>query len=325
MLRVGKVPGVRARKKEDPIQKQARKPTQAHERLGFLTSPTSNSICVATELEHHEQSPAESTSWGTDWQLEPSNTATVDLMGDLDTCGETVDGSSGSTGSVLIVSHDEPCILSPEANLDSFLFQMPTPFSTDQLIDTHHVSNTPVSLVSHARSEGDSQCCLECCQMISDLENYIEAELKAFRILLGIVRRALGRLSELITSQMAPRNARCILLFTTLIYQILELLEAFPSLIREEVNRQRDRNLAGSYTGVGLGDFAMDAEEQSAFRIQSTLKEVHHATEVLGKLRALSTGSTGSANSGDSGSRNHSYLDLELRFRELVAQCQKSE
>ncbi len=162
--------------------------------------------------------------------------------------------------------------------------------------------------------------------MISDLESYIEAELNLFKILLGILRTALRRLSELITSQRASRNTRCILLFTTLIYQILELLEAFPSLVVDEISRQRDRALAGSHFGIRLGEFAIDTEEQSVFRTQAILKKVNQGTEVLRKLRALSTGSASSVNSsnlGDFDSRSDQYFDLELRFNQLAARLQK--
>ncbi|RWA06386.1 hypothetical protein EKO27_g8724 [Xylaria grammica] len=276
-------------------------------------------------------------SWAADWQLEQSNTATFDLLNELDTHASSyinathtgaAEGSSDSTGFVTAASSEESYILSPpDASLDELLmFQLATPLPPDQMVEITATPGMPMSLGLRPRSEGDSQCCVECCQMINDLENYIMAELKAFKILLGIIRRAMGKLGELITSQQNSRNLRCIMLFTTLMYQMLELLEACLSIVVAENSRQQGRGLSGTSLGIGFGDFTIDAEEQSAFRTQTILKEVHQAMETLGKLRTLATGSAGALDGSDSGSvsrRSDHYLDLELRFKELRDRIQQ--
>ncbi|KAI0542842.1 hypothetical protein GGR58DRAFT_449815 [Xylaria digitata] len=337
--RVGKVPGIRAKRKQIHIQKQA--PPQS--KNGLSTDKTTDSISVSTEsglfeqVRDCEQDHDDTMSWATGWQLEPSNTATFDLLDELDTHASsnmnptltgTAEESSGSAGFETTASSEGSYMLSPpDGNLDALLMiQLATPPQPEQAIEIEKSSVIPMSLGLRSRSEGDSQCCLECCQMISDLENYIMAELKAFKILLGIIRRALGRLAELINSQQNSRNLRCIMLFTTVMYQILELLEACLSNVVAETSRQQGRGFSAGSLGIGFGDFTIDAEEQSAFRIQTILKEVYQAMEALSKLRTLATGAVGTQNSSDSGNTNQRgdyCLDLELRFKELRDRIQQ--
>ncbi|KAI1823898.1 hypothetical protein F4861DRAFT_531267 [Xylaria intraflava] len=339
--RVGKVPGIRAKRRQVHAQGQA--PPQR--KNGLTAGKALDSISVSTEAGLCEQSHGDrdrdhddATSWATGWQLEPSGVETFGLLGELDTLtsskiaathAETPALSSGSSGLVTVASSEEPynMLSSADANFDGLLmFQLATPLQSEQATEIEMTSAMPMSLGLRPRSEDDSQSCIECCQMINDLENYIIAELKAFKILLAIIRRALGRLAEIINSQQNSRNLRCIMLLTTLMYQILELLEACLSTIVAETSRHQVRTFSGEPIGIGFGDFTIDAEEQSAFRIQTILKEVHHAMETLGKLRALATGTSSSVNGSESGDVNqHSdhCLDLELRFKELRDRIQR--
>jgi hypothetical protein len=337
--RVGKVPGIRAKRNKDQIQKQMNTP--APSKHGFPTEKVTDSISVSTEARLFEQSheceqdPDDTMSWATDWQLEPSATTTFDLLDELDSHAPSnissvhpgvTDGSSGS-GFVTTASSEESYMLSPtDANLEGLLmFQLATPIQTEPSVGIG-TSAMPMSLGLLPRSERDSQCCLECCQMINDLENYIMAELKAFKILLGIIRRALGKLAELISSQHNSKNLRCIMLFTTLLYQILELLETCLSTVLAETSRQQGQGLSGGSLGFGFGDFTIDAEEQSAFRTQSILKEVQHAIEVLSKLRSISTWPSSNPSNSDLRDMNqHSdhCLDLEMRFKALRTRIQR--
>jgi len=339
--RVGKVPGIRAKRNKDQIQKHMNTP--APSKHGFSAEKVTDSISVSTEARLFEQSheceqdPDDTMSWATDWQLEPSATATFDLLDELDPHTSSsinaahsgaADGSSGSAGFVTTASSEESYMLSPtDANLEGLLmFQLATPMQTEPPVGIETTSAMPMSIGLFPRSERDSQCCLECCQMINDLENYIMAELKAFKILLGIIRRALGKLAELISSQQNSKNIRCIMLFTTLMYQILELLETCISTVLAETSRQQGQGFAGGSLGFGFGDFTIDAEEQSAFRTQSILKEVQHAIETLSKLRSISTGTSINPNNSDLrdiDQRSDHCLDLEIRFKGLRTRIQR--
>ncbi|KAI3390257.1 hypothetical protein diail_10854, partial [Diaporthe ilicicola] len=133
---------------------------------------------------------------------------------------------------------------------------------------------SPMSLGLQPRNEVDSQCCIECCQLINDLENYIMAELR--------------------TVQQGSRNKRCMVLFTALLYQVYELLEACFTTVMQEKDRQLgSRGLTGALPnslGFGFGDLsAIDAEEQAGLRTRSVLREVQQASEVLRKLKARAT------------------------------------
>ncbi|KAJ3577061.1 hypothetical protein NPX13_g3503 [Xylaria arbuscula] len=336
--RVGKVPGIRAKRKQAHIQKQG----AAQSEYGQSADKPTDSIFVSTEANgvHHahecEPDQGNTMSWTTGWHLETSGNSTFSLLDELDTCtpdnidtaisGGT-DGSSESTGFVTTDSSEETYILTPpDTNLDELLmFQLVNPIQPEPNVGLDTTSGIPTSSGSRLRTEGDSQCCLECCQMINDLENYIMAELKAFKILLGIIRRALGRLRELINSQQNPGNPRCVMLFTTLMHQILELLGACHSIV---VAEPKGRGFSGGSLGIGFGDYTIDAEEQSAFRIQTILKEVNQAMEALTKLRALAAGATShrcSSGSEDTNQRSDYCLDLELGFKELRQKIQRTQ
>ncbi|GAW26026.1 hypothetical protein SAMD00023353_1901010 [Rosellinia necatrix] len=285
--RVGKVPGIRAKRKQAHVQKQA----AVQSKYRPSADKTTDSIFIPTEANvvgrGHECEPdqGDAISWTTGWHLEPAGNPSFSLLNELEACtpedidttlsGGT-DGSSVSAGFVTTDSSEETYILTPaDTNLDEFLmFQPISPLQPEPTVQLETTSGTLATLGSRPRNEGDSQCCLECCQMINDLENYIMAELKAFKILLGIIRRALGRLGGLINSQQNVGNARCIMLFTTVMHQILELLEACLSSV---VAEPKGRGLSGGLLGIGFGDFTIDAEDQSAFRLQTILKEVNLA------------------------------------------------
>ncbi|KAI0401582.1 hypothetical protein F4802DRAFT_422397 [Xylaria palmicola] len=329
--RVGKVPGIRAKRRKD----HGEKPARPQGKTVFTTTQTSVTATPTTESSLHSHDHNDTMSWVTDWRLDGPGTATLDLLEELDTTSNmnsvhtSTGEDSGSSGFMTNGSGDEAYIISsPDANLINLpMFQLATPVATGPGTDLPQSPRMPMTLGLRPRNEGDSQCCLECCQMINDLENYIMAELKAFKILLGIIRRALERLGALIDLQQDSRNLRCVMLFTTLMYQILELLEVCLSIVTAETTRQRSRSLAGVSFGIGFGDITMDAEEQSAFRMQTILREVQQAAEVLVKLRALATGgSDRNASGAQQGvvAQGDHYLDLELRFKDLAARFRGS-
>jgi len=183
----------------------------------------------------------------------------------------------------------------------------------------------PLSLGLRPRNEQDSQCILECVRIITDVENYIMAELKSFKILLSIIRKALNSLKRLIGLQQASRNLRCLFLFSTIQYQVLEMLEACFTNVQRECNIGGNSTAGASALGprkpcMGLEDFGVDPEEQSEWRLQMILKEVNHATETLKKMKSLAgVGPDANESQGDdaSTSREGCYLDLELRLEDL--------
>lgn len=181
---------------------------------------------------------------------------------------------------------------------------------------------------SRSKSQNDSQFVIDCTQIISDLENYIVADLKSFKIVLGLVKRALEKLVQLSDMQQGTRTMRCMILLTAIVYQIVELLEVCFVMLSEESDRQSGPNLTSLrpsggllLPGLGLGDFGIDVEEQNAWRSQMLLKEVRQASEVLRRLKTLAyLGPEVSAASAAQGSRGREqcFVDLELRLTDLA-------
>ncbi|KAK6196624.1 hypothetical protein LQW54_011364 [Pestalotiopsis sp. IQ-011] len=146
----------------------------------------------------------------------------------------------------------------------------------------------PMSIELQSRREIDSRCCIECCQLIGDLEKLVMSNLKVFRMILQIVRGVIEKLSHMIRLQQSSRNDKCIMLLNTLMYQILEVLEVCLSTATTEREGQRHRALDGGGL-FDLGDFMVDEEEQSALRMHTILTETNKAADVLNRLRDLAS------------------------------------
>jgi len=189
---------------------------------------------------------------------------------------------------------------------------------------TSPIARRAPSLERRQRNDIDSRCVVECCQTITDLENYILAELKAFKIVVGIIKRALEKVTQLINIQNGSRNLRCMMLFTTIMYQVLELIESSYTTLDEESERHRNRSMDQSpsllMAGLGLGDLCMDPEEQSAWSAQIILKESNQAAEVVRKIKALASVGPNLAGTDSSlgKARELCYIDLEMRFKDLA-------
>ncbi len=153
---------------------------------------------------------------------------------------------------------------------------------------------------SKPRSSINSQCILECTQVISNLETYILADLKALDLVLGIVKRTIDKLDELVSLQKDSRDSCCTALFGVAMYQVMQLLEAgcvgLTDSNESTIQGMGDGSqaMAGSYMPVfGLGTFQMDPEEQRAWRAQFVVKELQHSDLILRKMVALSESSQG--------------------------------
>ncbi|CAJ2504447.1 Uu.00g118410.m01.CDS01 [Anthostomella pinea] len=323
--RVGKVPGVRAKRKHTPNRNDSQQ--SPRNQASISSKRSTNHAATSTDLTYPDPDHEENVNWSTDWDLDPSS---VDFSEELASIHipshTTAQGLSASPGPIMTFSGAEEYSLPDiDPSLEEFFMTQPSiPTPTEQPSEAFSSPQLPSMMGLRPRDESDSQCCLECCQIISDLENFIMTELKAFKIILGIVRKTLERLNHLVHVQESSRDIRCIMLFITLMYQILDLSGAGLSTVADEADRQRKRSLSGVTSGLGFGDFSMDAQEQSAFRMQAILKEVQHANEILGRIRALAGAGTTSDANGTSGSgqgqaRGDCFLDLDVRFHELVA------
>ncbi|KAI0382177.1 hypothetical protein F5Y04DRAFT_50310 [Hypomontagnella monticulosa] len=315
--RVGKVPGIRAKKRPSGQQNQ----TQRLQNLAnvseerYLSPPDD-----ATEPNFQEEIHNGNTEWSiTDWDIPPSDTITMtppDNPSDLQVAQPNDFEAPANREIDISIDPSIQELLAPNPTLNSPTWQAEDISCTPQL---------QVSLGLRPRTEVDSQCCLECCQIINDLETYIMADLKVFKIILGIVQNATSKLAQLIRLQRGSRNLRCMMLFTTLMYQILELLEVGLCAIAADKDKPRTRILAGG-TAFEYEGVSVDVEEQSVLRKQTLLKEVKQATEVLGMLTILATAGPNSEPgigpvSAQGKAGGECQIDLECRFKDLALRC----
>lgn len=342
--RAGKVQGPRTRKRQQSSDHgEPRGGTQGFPSAGSsLTStttrasgfPSDSTVSDYQELDEFD----DSMTWVSEWQVDPPEKVTTDKSEAASTIQVATHNSARSVlpdpASTTVFSdcEGEYDFSQIEPSFEDFLKAIsPRVTSTPPAQPVQQPAQAEpheMSLGLRPRRQMDSQCCLDCCQIIMDLENYIMAELKASKIILGIVRRALERVSSLVAMQQGSRNLRCLMLFTTLLYQIHELLELCRATVDAEETQQRERGLAGAASGLGFGDYTIDAEEQSALRKQSLLRVIRQAAEVVGRLRVLAGVGPGENLPSLEGSesvggkaRQECYNDLELRFKDL---CNRS-
>ncbi|KAJ8122151.1 hypothetical protein O1611_g9914 [Lasiodiplodia mahajangana] len=204
--------------------------------------------------------------------------------------------------------------------MDLLLPQSPAQTPVEEAQDEPQMDDRerPVRRSHNASPNADSKCCLECCQIIYDLENYIMSEMKAFKIILGIIRQTQEKLSDLIDLQRYSLNPRCSMLFNTILYQILELMAMCLSTLESEPDQSHGRPHTGISAGLGLGYSSIDVEEQSRLGVQIIAREARRATEFLRKVESLVPRSQGVASASQRGAGRDAHLDLELRFQEIT-------
>jgi hypothetical protein len=186
----------------------------------------------------------------------------------------------------------------------------------------------------HTESGNDSQCVLVCSQMIISLEKYLMDDLKVFDLILGIVKRVIDNLSPLVGGQ-GSRNSKCLALFSTIMYQIIELLEAGCSnFLAEELDDNmvngQSNHLGGSLHGhdLGFGAFCATSVDRRRFRAQIVLRKLHPIAELTRKVALLcDAGWSNGYNPRSSTSQERAGTgyrrDLEPRLKLLIERVRR--
>ncbi|KAF2204310.1 hypothetical protein GQ43DRAFT_460840 [Delitschia confertaspora ATCC 74209] len=341
--RVGKVPGIRGKRRK----------TQSGENQHVGQNTGAVSDLVTTGRGHEKDSfedegDDQTISWATEPQVNASD-EDGDFIDHSNThsshsSSHVVDTSTSnfqSSSNTLIGSSTSDFSVLPTMgfNLDELLMST-TPLnsphqtqsaSLNQTSDSLGIFKNSVTQDQQQKNAIDSECVVECCQMISDLESYIVADLRAFKIILGIVREGFAKLQELIGFQQTSRNLRCMMLFATIMYQIHHLLESCHARLASEgedglPTSAASRSLGLRKSGLGLGKFCIDAEEQSTWRSEIILKEVHQGVEVLRMIKALAgVGPDGfNPETPQEKAREHCYVDIELCWKDLAERIAQS-
>ncbi|KAI1122640.1 hypothetical protein F5Y10DRAFT_270885 [Nemania abortiva] len=298
---VGRVPGVRAKRKqalgEESEQRSPRRGSVARWSAGLPTTSTGAGFQAVEQ--------ASMISWPSNWQSQQEAAASSDVLSPQHT------GADSRYGAV------------PHADaffMDLLLPQSPAQTPIEETQDEPQIEHTERSARRsyNGSPNADSKCCVECCQIIYDLENYIMSEMRAFKIILGIIRQTQEKLNDLIDLQRDSLNPRCMMLFSTILYQILELMAMCLSIVESEQNQWHGRPHAGISAGLGLGYSSIDAEEQSTLGVRIIAREARRATEFLRKLESLVPRSRDGASGSQRGAGRDAHVDLELRFQEII-------
>ncbi|KAF2265214.1 hypothetical protein CC78DRAFT_579621 [Lojkania enalia] len=325
--RIGKNPGIRAKKRRiqneenallRPTENQQQKTHQPDFQILQTSLPPSTPGLASPVINSVDQSTNdEAFQWATTSQLDSSEAS-----------GELLDTLTGGTTGTSATSES----VAPNSAIDDFMSNLDLDFDemwNSQAIRQPFQNRQEATLdpppipddSQKLRNENDSRCVMQCCHFISDLETYISAEIEAFQIRLGIARKANGRLHELIGFQQGSRNLRCLMLFNTVCYQIIELLDLCHKTIASSDSYRR----SGSFLmlgGIGFGEFGFDEEERLAWQKQRIVKEINKVSEMVRKIKTLAgVGPDHSTSEATplAAARGNCYNDLEARIKELAA------
>ncbi|KAI0172952.1 hypothetical protein GGR52DRAFT_572762 [Hypoxylon sp. FL1284] len=172
----------------------------------------------------------------------------------------------------------------------------------------------------------DSKCVLASAHILATLENYLLSELRALDLILEAIRKATIELKKLVQLQQQSRCSRCILLFTAIMFQVVELLEVGSRPLPDSEDDFPGGFLAGMQThfvpALGFGAFSPNAEEQRSWRSQLVRREYRHVSEILSSVMVLARlGPRGASPAPEMvAQRTMCLMNLERKLKDL---CKK--
>lgn len=168
----------------------------------------------------------------------------------------------------------------------------------------------------------DSQCVLECSQIIGTMENYILTELKALDLCLTIVRQATEALERLVDTQQTSRNFRCMALFSVVIYQIIEVLGFGCTHFLSEAECDK-ANKSLNAPSFGMGHFGIEARGQTRWRADLLQKEIQGTLHILQRIVGLARLGPRQACQSTPDDRAGCYRELQGRLEALSEQVRQ--
>lgn len=134
----------------------------------------------------------------------------------------------------------------------------------------------------------DSECVMVCTHIIAVLENYLLCEPKTLYLVLEPTRKATAELKNLVQLQQESRCDRCISLFTIILSQMIDLLEAGARPPPEsEAGLPAGRFLSGMQSNLGFSAFSFTADEQRGWQSRIVRKEYHNVAEVVSTVMQM--------------------------------------
>lgn len=170
-------------------------------------------------------------------------------------------------------------------------------------------------------SQLDSHCVLSCVRVIGTLENYLLGSLKNLDLIMEILSRSGMEMQKLVRLQQKSRCDRCLLLFNTVIFQMIELLEAGAKPL--SAGRADFLGGAGFFpieeAGFGFGSLSPSTEEQRSWRSRIVRGACKHVGEVVsGVIGIAQMGPRGvSLPPGAIEQRVKCLVEMELKLKKL--------
>lgn len=177
----------------------------------------------------------------------------------------------------------------------------------------------------------DSQGILACCQIISNLEGYVDARVRVLDLTLTVVKKAVEDLTQVFSLKQEWKAARSNMLFTVIMYQIVQLLEhgCFDFLAessRPGTMAGKFDNVGGALTGFGFGSMQIDPKEQRAWRAKVVLRELQHVNEIHQRIVYLARiGPLGQTGPDWPSDDPPCHTDLKQRLATICEQFRKVE
>ncbi|KAI0176004.1 hypothetical protein GGR52DRAFT_539082 [Hypoxylon sp. FL1284] len=260
--------------------------------------------------------------WSQGWELSPAwlDVPMLDnvLLDFDDTVRETMTHTSGRANrhdvNAMAYEHESsstsPSVLTPTASSSTWLQPAPnrsgsslSPDVPPDIVRSQPVQQpahpplTPQtrSDVSHTTVHGpvpagrgqistrtDSECVMVCTHIIAVLENYLLCEPKTLYLILEPTRKAAAELRNLIQLQEQSRCDRCISLFTIILSQMADLLEAGTNSLPESGTGLLNAGiLPGMQSNLGFGFFSLTSDEQMEWQSRIVRKEYRNVEQIV--------------------------------------------
>lgn len=185
---------------------------------------------------------------------------------------------------------------SPNTTLPTPLSQISAPLLPTSLLSapagTAPLPSVEPSLTELPRLKTnlDGKCVMALTNIIITMEQYLLSELKVLDLVINTVRSVTNEMRKVLQCQQESRCDRCILLFLTIMYQVITLLEAGANSIfeAEASDHEGSGGMSVDFTPkFGFGAFSINAEEQRSLKLHVIRKECQNAGEMLAQIVAL--------------------------------------
>lgn len=241
--------------------------------------------------------------------------------------------SSSQTG-LTSVDCENMGILAPSSSIQSFATPVSITSMSRQPTLIGAALPQPAEVLSAQKQAAlamrDSKCILALANMVITLENYIMSNLKVLDLVISSVRSVAEEMRKILQYQRESRNDCCIFLSTTIMYQVIALLEAGANDILEKEGAGQGQIGTGDeildFTPkIGLGALStFNVEEQRAMRVNVLRRECQNMEEVLSQLIALAKIGPDAAvplTPAEMEDKTKCFTGLQNRLKELISRA----